>query len=1029
MYLNLILISLISTIIQSSTSEIISTSYGKLKGKQIGEYHLFKHVPFAKPPVGTLRFQKAETPEKWEGVRDAREYGPACMSNSTISKSPQKWVDEDCLHVNIFTSNKCLKLKNCAVVVYLHGGDLLFDSAVMFNDSSISETFPKNDVILVIPGFRLGIFSHFAVEDQSIAPNNIGLFDILKSLEFTKSEIHNFGGNNRKVTLFGHSYGGTIVTMLTFSTEVNRDLSLFQKAISMSSHQYFETLELHIQKTQKFSDLAGCLPSSTAEMTQNQKDRYTMICLQNKSAIELLRVQRSLEETGYPTLGSVIMRDPLFPDVKPAAFMDSPKMIPMLTGCSRVEFDHEPELLPLSSVFHLENSLECDEKYRKDLADGSFQGNHTDKTQAILVPTKMRVNKLLEKGIPTYLYEYMYRKHAKHSDDLYYLMGVYPFEEDENEVHLKQIYQQMITNFAKFGNPGNNFEKADFTKNSYYDLNWNETSGQRPKMSTDFEKKTVDYWLSEMVEYDRSVTEEKKKISPKTRSFNLSSNNKPESAKNWNLIRDATEYGPACMSNSTETSSIQKWVDEDCLHINIFTSNKCLKTKNCAVVAYIHGGVLIYDSAVMFNDTYLIDSFLKNGVILAIPAFRLGIFSHFTVQDQSIAPSNVAIYDILKSLEFIKKEIHNFGGDKRKVTLLGHSFGGTIASMFTFGNEVNPDLSLFQRTVVMSADQAFHPLELQLETTKRFVEYANCSVALKLTGKISDNKKDRIEMQCLQRKSGMELLRIQRSLEEAGYPTYGGIVQREPLFSEVKSSEYFGSPKKIPMLTGCTSFEFDHVPDECDAKYRKDVKDGHFDRDNHTDRTIAVFVSTQLRVKKLLKKGIPVYLYQLRYPKHVVHTDDLYYIMGVHPFEMDENEIYLREVYQNMVMNFVKNGEPGNGFEISDPKSSSYFEINWNETTGLRPHMSTDFEKKVMHYWGPEMTEFDKQITLEKQQKSARFRSSAITPYPIDSNSHLFLTISMFSLVFLLGFYAGKCCLNQDRNQYIQLYGNDFESI
>ncbi|PIC33722.1 hypothetical protein B9Z55_013602 [Caenorhabditis nigoni] len=525
MNLYFIFIVLFSTSIQHSDSEIISTSYGKLKGKQIGEYHLFKHVPFAKPPVGTLRFQKPENAEKWKGVRDAREYGPACMSNSTISKSPQKWVDEDCLHVNIFTSNKCLKLKNCAVVVYLHGGDLLFDSAVMFNDSSILETFPKNDVILMIPGFRLGIFSHFAVEDQSIAPNNIGLYDILKSLEFTKSEIHHFGGDNKKVTLFGHSYGGTIVTMLTFSTEINRDLSLFQKAISMSSHQYFETLELHIRKTQKFSDLAGCLPSSNAEMTQKERDRTTMNCLQNKSAIELLRVQRSLEETGYPTLGSVIMRGPLFPDVKPSEFLDSPKMIPMLTGCSRIEFDHEPELLPLSSVFTLENPLECDARYRKDVADGTFQGNHTDKTQAILVPTKQRVNKLLEKGIPTYLYEYMYPKHAKHSDDLYYLMGVHPFEEDENEVHLKKIYQKMVTNFAKFGNPGNNFERADLKTNSYYDLNWNETTGQRPKMNKDFEKETVDYWLSEMVEYDRSITEEKKKISPKIRSFNLKPNN------------------------------------------------------------------------------------------------------------------------------------------------------------------------------------------------------------------------------------------------------------------------------------------------------------------------------------------------------------------------------------------------------------------------------------------------------------------------------------------------------------------------
>ena len=109
-------------------SEIVSTSYGDLDGDQIGEFHLFKKIPFARPPLGKLRFQKPEEPEKWDSVRNAKgksrllsaiklesvsitklsEYGPACLSNSTVTTSPQKWVDEDCLHVNIFTSSKCL---------------------------------------------------------------------------------------------------------------------------------------------------------------------------------------------------------------------------------------------------------------------------------------------------------------------------------------------------------------------------------------------------------------------------------------------------------------------------------------------------------------------------------------------------------------------------------------------------------------------------------------------------------------------------------------------------------------------------------------------------------------------------------------------------------------------------------------------------------------------------------------------------------------------------------------------------------
>lgn len=515
---------------------------------------------------------------------------------------------------------------------------------------------------------------------------------------------------------------------------------------------------------------------------------------------------------------------------------------------------------------------------------------------------------------------------------------------------------------------------------------------------------------------------------------------KPENPKEWKGVRDATEYGPACMSNSTETTSIQKWIDEDCLHLNIFTSSKCLKSKDCAVVVYLHGGLLVYDSAVMFNDTHLLDSFVKNDMILAIPAFRLGIFSHFTVEDQKIAPSNLALHDILKSLEFLKTEIHNFGGSNQRVSLLGHSFGGTVAAMFAFSPNINQDLSLFQKSVVMSASHVFQSLDSNIEKTRYFAEHANCSIP-----STRRKKDDRFMMECLQNKSASELLRIQRSLEESGYDVYGGVVQREPLFPEVKSSEFMKYPKNIPMLTGCTKYEFDHVtderpvaegfgfenPDECEEKYRRDVKDGVFDRDNHTDRTQSIFVSTKLRVDQLSRKGIPAHLYQLRYSKHIRHTDDLYYLIGVHPFEMDENEVHLKDVYQNMIMNFVKSENPGDGFETSNVENSSFYEINWNERSGVRPKMSTGFEKKVMDYWGQKMTEFDRKVTLQKEKKFEKtFRSAEIQVDSLpskDQNSRVFVVISVLFLVFLLGYFLGKHA--SQRNAYIRLDGEDYETM
>lgn len=509
-------------------SEIVSTSYGDVDGDQFGEFHLFKNIPFAKPPLGKLRFQKPEEPEKWDGLRNAKKYGPACLSNSTVTSSPQKWVDEDCLHVNIFTSNKCLKSKDCAVVIYFHGGGLHYDSAVMFNDTYLLGTFVNQDVILVIPAFRLGIFSHFVVEDQSIAPNNLAIYDILRALEFVKSEIHNFGGHNKKVTIMGHSYGGALASILTFSNRINNDLSLFQRAISMSSGHDFDPLEFQMQKTKRFAKRANCiLPESIGKkLTSSQKDLYSMKCLQNKDSLELLRIQRELEEEGYPTYAFTVQREPLFQEVPYHQFMNTTKHIPILTGCTRYEMDHAPADKPIGESIGYENPIEVDMKYRRDLKEGNYDfGNHSDETQAIMVQVKIRTERMILNGVPSYLYEYTYPKHAKHTDDLFYLMGVHRFDKDENEEKLAKVYEKIFMNFAKYGEPREGFEVASIENSSYYEVYWNETTGERPQMKNKFEEKILNYWMKNMVEYDRNLTASRRKesVKPEMRFYKESS--------------------------------------------------------------------------------------------------------------------------------------------------------------------------------------------------------------------------------------------------------------------------------------------------------------------------------------------------------------------------------------------------------------------------------------------------------------------------------------------------------------------------
>ncbi|CAL2040232.1 unnamed protein product [Caenorhabditis brenneri] len=489
----------------NASSTRIETSLGPIEGQQIGNFHVFKKIPFARPPIGKLRFQKPEPHAPWKDVLNAKEYGPACMSNSSTTKTIQKWVDEDCLHINIFTSENCLKSKNCAVVNYVHGGALHYDSAVMFNDTVLFNNFVSKDIVFVLPAFRLGIFSHFVVEDQSIAPNNLALFDILFAFEFVKSNIRKFGGDSNKVTLLGHSYGGTVAEMLSFSTEVNTDLSLFQQYIAMSSSNNFDSLEFQMEKTLRFAEHANCLPKKSKHiLTNRQKELYMRDCLQGKDAMELLRlhfelsllseqicfrIQRKLEEENFPTYGELVLRGPLFQEVPERNFMDTPKKVSALTGCTKYEVLSFHNFDDIGKSLLFDNPEEVDEKYKNDKKNGLLGfPNVKDETQEMFVQTKTRVDKLRKHGIPAYLYEYSYPKHAEHTDDLFYIMGVHPFEQDENEKNLGDVYRNMFVNFIKTGKPGNGFEMTDLSNSSYYEVYWNETTGARPQMKNDFEK-------------------------------------------------------------------------------------------------------------------------------------------------------------------------------------------------------------------------------------------------------------------------------------------------------------------------------------------------------------------------------------------------------------------------------------------------------------------------------------------------------------------------------------------------------------
>lgn len=212
-------------------SSVVDTKYGKLEGESADGVHVFKGIPFAKPPVGKLRFRAPEAPESWSGVREAKEWGP-CAPQQKIAMQVVGDIDEDCLYLNVFTP--ALDGKKRPVMYWIHGGGFmmgtgagpLYDGTVLAN---------RGDVVVVTVNYRLGAlgYTHFGdlLDSDFPTDSNAGMLDQAAGLEWVRDNIEAFGGDPGNVTIFGESAGGMSVGALL---GMPRAQGLFHKAIAQS---------------------------------------------------------------------------------------------------------------------------------------------------------------------------------------------------------------------------------------------------------------------------------------------------------------------------------------------------------------------------------------------------------------------------------------------------------------------------------------------------------------------------------------------------------------------------------------------------------------------------------------------------------------------------------------------------------------------------------------------------------------------------------------------------------------------------
>jgi para-nitrobenzyl esterase len=214
-------------------SALAATTYGQVSGTVENRVVVFRGVPYAKAPVGPLRFAAPVAPDPWEGELAATAYGPAAPQprpGGLVEDifSPRHPAGEDCLSLNIWTPDPAAT--GLPVLVWIHGGAFLFGGS---GDDVIDRgAFARSGVVVVSVNYRLGLDGYLYVEDDPDG-GNYGTLDQIAALRWVRDNIASFGGDPDRVTVGGQSAGGTAVCALLASPLAR---GLFSRAIAQSAY-------------------------------------------------------------------------------------------------------------------------------------------------------------------------------------------------------------------------------------------------------------------------------------------------------------------------------------------------------------------------------------------------------------------------------------------------------------------------------------------------------------------------------------------------------------------------------------------------------------------------------------------------------------------------------------------------------------------------------------------------------------------------------------------------------------------------
>lgn len=515
----------------------VVTKYGHLQGKLDSvegvdqPVSAFLGIPFAKPPVGALRFSPPQPAEPWSHVRDATAHPPMCLQSvewlDTIEKLlsiqvPKQTASEDCLYLNVFTPDTKAKLP---VMVWIHGGAFVLGGASMYDGSVLSA---YGNVVVVVIQYRLGLPGFFSTGSED-ARGNWGLLDQVAALQWVQENIEHFGGDPHSVTIFGESAGGVSVGLQILSP---LSKGLFHRAISESGVAQLPGFVISDPgiMARKVANVSGCESSSSALVR----------CLRSQPEDKLSAFNDKLiQEMGF--FAAVIDGEFILKAPEELLAVKEFSAVPYLLGVNNDEYGWViPNALNLPNVtegmdrqtitevlqqigilmrFPPEIKQIIIDEYLGDTEDPvklrcSFQDLMAD--SMFVIPALQIARFHRDSGAPVYFYEFQHRPtaikdkkpdfvKADHGDEIPFVFGG-PFLKSntallgtstEEEKQLSRVMMMYWANFARSGNPNSKglVEWPRYELNEEY-LELNLEQRKREKLKG----KQMDFWLKSLSE-------------------------------------------------------------------------------------------------------------------------------------------------------------------------------------------------------------------------------------------------------------------------------------------------------------------------------------------------------------------------------------------------------------------------------------------------------------------------------------------------------------------------------------------------